>query len=54
MKIHRRIQGPDFRNHGQTEFEYSHTAACGYVRDIVISKDSEVTCKLCKREIAKA
>ena len=54
MKRHKRVLGPDCRSQGQTEFEYSHTTACGYVRVIVTLKDTEVTCAHCKREIAKA
>jgi len=50
-KTHMKIKGVDARNQGQTEFEYTHQAACGYVRDNVTSNKLNVDCKLCLREI---
>ena len=53
-KTHKFKQGTDYRDMGQTEYEYTHTSACGYVRDNLTSKDNEVTCKICLREIKHA
>jgi hypothetical protein len=49
MKTHLRILAADCRDVGQTEYEYSHLAACGYVRDNVTFTKSLVDCKLCQR-----
>jgi hypothetical protein len=38
---------------GQTHYEYTHSTACGYVREAVTTDESKVDCKLCLREIAK-
>jgi len=47
MKMHKRKRGDDYRQHGQTDEEYSHTTLCGYVRERVTDNDDEVTCKHC-------
>lgn len=49
MKTHLRISGVDCRNMGQSDHEYTHQTACGYVRDSVTTNDDEVDCKLCLR-----
>ena len=49
MKTHLKIAGVDARAHGQTEFEYTHQTACGYVRDNVTTDGDKVDCKLCLR-----
>lgn len=36
---------------GMSISDYLHSTACGYVRDNVTHRDSEVTCKLCLREM---
>jgi hypothetical protein len=48
-KVHLRILGVDARRDGQTEHEYSHQAACGYVRKNVTEDINEVNCFYCKR-----
>ena len=53
LKTHLRVTGVDARDSHQTEFEYSHQAKCGYVRDLVSLDIEDVTCKLCIREAAK-
>lgn len=50
-KTHKFKPGADFRDLGQTEFEYSHTSACGYVRAIATNDDKLVTCKHCKNKL---
>ncbi len=50
-KTHYRVRGVDARRMGQTEFEYTHQTACGYVRDAVTNKAEEVDCALCKKHI---
>ena len=50
VKTHLKITGADFRDSGQTEFEYRHQTKCGYVRDLVTRNLAEVTCKICLRE----
>lgn len=50
-KIHLRVSG--VRSQGQTEFEYGHQAACGYVRDNVTSHAVFVDCKLCLNAIKR-
>jgi hypothetical protein len=42
----------DHRSAGQTQHEYSHSTACGYVRNVVTRNPSEVTCTHCKRKMA--
>jgi hypothetical protein len=39
---------------GQSDFDYHHSTACGYVRDDVTWDRSKVTCKLCLRELDKS
>lgn len=46
-KTHLKVNGVDARNQGQTQFEYDHQSACGYVRDLVVKKPELVTCKHC-------
>lgn len=41
----------DYRSAGQTNYEYTHSTACGYVRDAVTNEPAQVTCKHCLREI---
>jgi len=48
-KTHLRVDGVDCRKSGQTEFEYTHQAACGYVRDNITINWFEVDCFYCKR-----
>jgi hypothetical protein len=50
-KMHYKITGADYRKNGQTEFEYTHQAACGYVRDNVTTNGDDVDCELCIRSI---
>ena len=47
MKTHLKVSGFDCRDQGQTEFEYSHQTACGYVRKEVTTNGDGVDCKLC-------
>lgn len=49
MKTHLQVYGPDCRDQGQTEKEYRHQAACGYVRDAVTRQPELVDCFYCKR-----
>ena len=37
----------DHRSAGQTQHEYTHSTACGYVRDKVTNEPASVTCKHC-------
>lgn len=53
MKTHRLKLGPNYRPQGQTDYEYLHSTACGYVRDKVTLDNKEVDCKLCLREMKK-
>jgi hypothetical protein len=50
-KVHYKITGVDFRKNGQTEYEYIHQAACGYVRNEVTPNGDHVDCELCLRSI---
>jgi hypothetical protein len=43
----------DHRGAGQTQHEYTHSTACGYVRDHVTSDTAKVTCKHCLRALAR-
>ena len=47
MKTHFKIIGVEFRSAGQTEHEYTHQTACGYVRDNVTRNGDNVDCKSC-------
>jgi len=47
VKMHLRIKGVDARSQGQTDYEYSHQTACGYVRSCVTPHKAYVDCKLC-------
>jgi len=50
-KKHLKILGIDARDQGQTDFEYEHQAACGYVRENITRDGDEVECKLCLNSI---
>lgn len=52
-KTHKYQSHGDYRSAGQSQYEYDHSTACGYVRDEATRAGSEVTCKLCLRKIAK-
>jgi len=43
----------DHRSAGQTEYEYTHSTACGYVRGSVTNHPAWVTCKHCLRKSGK-
>lgn len=43
----------DYRSAGQTQYEYTHSTACGYVRGSVSNYLPLVTCKHCLRTIEK-
>ena len=51
MSEHYKIAGVDARDRGQTEFEYTHQSACGYVRNNVTRDGDAVDCKSCLRSI---
>lgn len=53
FKVHKFERGSDCRNMGQSDFEYEHTAVCGYVRKNVTKDDSKVTCFYCKKQMNK-
>jgi len=46
-KTHFKIDGVDARALGQTEYEFSHQAACGYVRKEVTTDGDAVDCFYC-------
>jgi len=46
VKTHYKIH-IDFRDRGQTQYEYDHSSACGYVRKNVSSNGDNVDCRLC-------
>ncbi len=48
-KTHLKITGVDCRDRGQTQFEFTHQTACGYVRDNVTTNMDEVDCFYCLR-----
>jgi hypothetical protein len=48
-KTHLKITGVDCRDQGQTQYEYSHQAACGYTRDNVTRNEDSVDCFYCLR-----
>lgn len=48
-KTHYMAKLADCRGAGQTEYEYEHQTACGYVRDSVTRDGDKVSCKLCLR-----
>ena len=50
-KTHLKITGIDAREQGQTEREFTHQTACGYVRDSVTRDGDGVDCKLCLNSI---
>ena len=49
IKKHLRIGGVDMREHGQTEHEFTHQSACGFVRKNVVIEWFKVDCLLCKK-----
>ena len=51
LKTHYFKSGRDCRDIGQTDFEYTHTTYCDYVRLKVTRNSLEVDCKLCLRAI---
>ena len=51
MKTHAIKYGPDYRDRGQTQKEYTHSTWCGYVRDKVSHHNGDITCKLCLRAL---
>ncbi|MFU7504045.1 hypothetical protein ACA544_02585 [Vibrio cholerae] len=48
-KTHLKISGVDKRNSGQTQFEFEHQTACGYVRDNVTTNMDAADCFYCLR-----
>ncbi|MBF4340770.1 hypothetical protein EAY39_08200 [Vibrio anguillarum] len=48
-KTHLKITGVDARDKGQTDYEYSHQTACGYVRSNVTRNMDSVDCFYCLR-----
>ncbi|MBT2909681.1 hypothetical protein PL84_03675 [Vibrio anguillarum] len=48
-KTHLKVKGIDARNSGQTQYEYEHQTACGYVRDNVTRDMDSVDCFYCLR-----
>jgi len=48
-KIHLKMLDVDARDSAQSEFEYTHQTACGYVRDNVTRDVGKVTCFFCQR-----
>jgi len=51
MKTHLKVSGIDCRKQGQTEHEYTHQTACGYVRDKITRDGDKVDCKFCLNSI---
>lgn len=50
-KTHYQNTDIDCRSQGQTEYEYRHSTACGYVRENVTRNGDSVDCKLCLNSI---
>ncbi len=50
-KTHLKITGADCRKMGQTQHEYDHQTACGYVRTKVTRKENDVDCFHCRNSI---
>ena len=48
-KTHLKVAGVDCRANGQTDYEYTHQTACGYVRDNVTEDMDAVDCFYCLR-----
>ena len=48
-KVHLKVAGVDCRSQGQTQYENTHQAACGYVRDNVTRSEDAVDCFYCLR-----
>lgn len=46
-KMHLKITGVDAKGNGQSQYEYDHQAACGYVRNNVTFSGGLVTCFYC-------
>ena len=53
-KTHFKVRGVDARRQGQTEYEFSHQAACGYVRANVTRSHGDVDCFYCLKEIDRS
>ena len=56
-KVHKFKRGLDYRDSGQTEFEYTHSTLCGYVRKNVVyykTDNKKITCFYCKRLLEKS
>ena len=49
LKTHYKVRGVDARTRGQSQYDYDHQTACGYVRDRVSEDGDSVDCKLCLR-----
>jgi hypothetical protein len=47
--IHKFQSHGDHRDGGQTEHEYTHSTACGYVRGGVTFNDEDVNCPRCRK-----
>ena len=54
QKTHLYQSHGDHRSAGQTQHEYTHSTACGYVRGSVTNYPALVTCKHCLRKIEPA
>ena len=53
MKMHFKVVGPDCRNQGQTDYEFNHTAACGYVRKAITESTDRVDCFYCLKQMER-
>jgi len=51
MKRHYWKIGEDKRKLGQTNFDYTHTTVCGYIREFVTMNFDMVTCKKCLKKL---
>lgn len=51
MAIHLKVTGVDCRSQGQTEHEFKHQSACGYVRENITTNMDNVDCKHCLNSI---
>ena len=52
--MHLQVPGVDYRKHGQTNYEFEHQAACGYVRKYVTRDKKIVECKYCLNVMKKS
>ncbi|HHE0459689.1 TPA: hypothetical protein ACN331_002526 [Vibrio parahaemolyticus] len=48
-KTHLNVPGVDARDSGQTQFEFTHQTACGFVREQVTTNKDSVDCFYCLR-----